>query len=85
MSIFIVIAGFAALRRLTISLYPDILPPTVEVSTARSKSIDTVVVGATTAFSKGLVATTWSCALAMTGSSAVRTTAMSAWRMRRSL
>ena len=30
-SIFIVIAGLAAMRGLTISLYPDILPPTVEV------------------------------------------------------
>ncbi|MDD5177252.1 MAG: multidrug efflux RND transporter permease subunit [Sterolibacterium sp.] len=34
LSIFIVIAGLAALRNLTISLYPDILPPLVEVSTA---------------------------------------------------
>jgi len=33
-SIFIVIAGLAALRGLTISLYPNILPPTVEVATA---------------------------------------------------
>ena len=33
LSIFIVIAGFAALRGLTVSLYPDILPPMVEVRT----------------------------------------------------
>lgn len=33
-SIFIVIAGLAALRGLAISLYPDILPPQVEVVTA---------------------------------------------------
>ena len=32
-SVFILIAGFAALQNLTVSLYPDILPPTVEVST----------------------------------------------------
>ena len=33
-SVFIVIAGLAALRNLSISLYPNILPPTVEVATA---------------------------------------------------
>ena len=33
-SIFIVIAGLAALRGLTIALYPNILPPTVEVATS---------------------------------------------------
>ena len=33
-SIFIVIAGLAALRSLAISLYPDILPPMVEVVTS---------------------------------------------------
>ena len=35
-SAFIVIAGLVALRSLTISLYPDILPPMVEVQTSLS-------------------------------------------------